>query len=192
MSSCAKVVISATLVACHHHTFARERALALLPAEPTIVAVADWRRWRRPSTWRGRTCPGFGCVIDAALSADAAALAHGPRGTIEHGLRRAVAARPAIPRDRADRARGGSRHAPRARGAGSGAAWLAIDAADAAACGSPRRCSCSRRATCLLGIDSHRVTSAGELAQLAGRLPKRVRVAVRRGEIDGVIEVAEE
>ena len=44
----------------------------------------------------------------------------------------------------------------------------------------------------LLGIDSHRVTSAGELAQLAGRLPKRVRVAVRRGEIDAVIEVAEE
>lgn len=44
----------------------------------------------------------------------------------------------------------------------------------------------------VLGIDAHRVTSAAELAALAKALPKRLSVAVRRGDADAVIDLSEE
>lgn len=44
----------------------------------------------------------------------------------------------------------------------------------------------------VLGIDAHRMTSAAELAALATALPKRLSVAVRRGDTDAVIDLAEE
>lgn len=44
----------------------------------------------------------------------------------------------------------------------------------------------------VLGIDAHRVTSADELAALAQTLPKRLSVAVRRGDADAVIDLSEE
>lgn len=323
------------LVACHHTPSARERALALLPSEPTIVAAADGpvlAGWRRAVDVARPYAPAsFGCVIDAALSADAAALAHGAGGTtvvlitprpiegcsalarvaadtyvatlgdstIEHGLgERWKRARPYLTTAPIALAADlGTRHV--LAGAGAGSAWLAIDARDADAVkttadaiitrwrslasklsvirtGSqvlvratgldpdeaatvasdmlkeldpPTRASapvftcppagglvvhCTgtsltvrslaatlvliagaaservvaqgdviglrigepvlllARGDILLGIDAHRVTSAADLAQLAPSLPKRVSVAVRRGEIDAVIEVAEE
>lgn len=335
MSSCVKVVISATLVACHHTPSARERALALLPAEPTIVAVADGPAlagWRRAvDVARPYVPPAFQCVIDAAVSADAAALAHGSGGTtvvivtrapiegcsavarvaadtyvatigdstIEHGLgKRWQRAEPYLATAPIALAADlGTRHV--LAGAGPAAAWLAIDGADPGAVKAAADASVARwrslgsklsvtrtgsqvlvRATALdpeevatvasdllreldppdhasaptftcppvggvvvhctgtsltvrsladalaqvaaqanervvaqgdviglriaapvlllakgdilLGIDAHRITSAAQLAQLAGRLPKRVSVAIRRGEIDAVIEVAEE
>ena len=335
MSSWPKVVLLAALVACHHTPTARERALALLPAEATVVAAADGSAlvgWRRAvDVLRPYAPASFGCVIDSALSADAAALAHGDRGTtvvlvsrtplascpalarvapdvyvatlgdstIEHGLADTWArARPylatapiAIAADL------GSRHVLAAAEAGT--AWLAIDAADAPALepaaaaivarwrSLAKKLSVKRTGSqvlvraagldpdeaatvaadlaaqldppahraapvfacppagglvvhctgtaitvrsiddaigqlataarervvaqgevigvrlaapvlslvpgdILLGIDAHRVTSVDQLTALASRLPKRVSVAVRRGEIDAVIDLAEE
>src|SRR6185312_10088829 len=169
VSSCRKVVILVTLVACHHTPTARERALALLPAEATVVAAADGTAlagWRRAvDALRPYAPASFGCVIDEALSADAAALAHGDRGTtvvlvkrtplaacpalarvaddiyvatigdstIEHGLASSWArARPYLATAPIALAADlGSRHVLGA--AEAGAAWLAIDAADAPA-----------------------------------------------------------
>ena len=48
------------------------------------------------------------------------------------------------------------------------------------------------RGDILLGIDAHRITSAAQLAALASALPKRLSVAVRRGDADGVMDLAEE
>ncbi|MBV8762030.1 MAG: hypothetical protein JO257_32350 [Deltaproteobacteria bacterium] len=321
MSSYAKVVIAGALVACDRPPTPRERALALLPAEASIVAAADGSAlaaWRRAVDVARPYAPAtFACVIDAALSADAAALAHGETGTtIVLVSRRPVATCPAIARVASDvyvatlgnstiehglgprwtRARDylatapiaiaadlGDRHVLAA--AETGAAWLAIDAADPDAAqrelaqtiarwsslgsklavtrrGSqvlvrataldpdevaalahdvlaqldpqPARAALSLptvhvpamapslralaavlgdpvvenggvigvrladpmwlllRGDIVLGIDSHRITSAAQLTALASALPKRLSVAVRRGEIETVFEVTEE
>lgn len=321
MSSYGKVVIAGALVACHHPPSPRERVLALLPAEATVVAAADGSAlvaWRKAVEIARPYAPAsFACVIDAALSADAAALAHGETGTtIVIGSRRPVAACPALARVEADlyvatlgdstiehglgprwnRARDylatapialaadlGKRHVLAAGDANS--AWLAIDAADPDATQRDLAISIARwqalgkklaitrhgsqvlvHATALdpdevatlardvlaqldpapvhaaptfapvrvhsipdalaelgnalgdrviengtvigvrlakpvwslvagdivLGIDAHRITSAAQLAALAKALPKRLSVAVRRGDADGVIDLAEE
>jgi hypothetical protein len=79
------VVILGALVACHHPLTPRERALALLPAEATIVAAADGpalATWRRAvDEARPYVPPSFGCVIDAALASDAIAVAQREAGT---------------------------------------------------------------------------------------------------------------
>ena len=321
MSSYAKVVIAGALVACRHPPSARERALALLPAEASVVAAADGTAlvaWRRAVDAARPYAPAaFSCVIDAALSADAAAVAHGEAGTtIVIVGPRAAAACPALARVAADtyvatlgdstiehglgprwsRARDylatapialaadlGRRHVLAA--AEQGTAWLAIDAADPDAAQREVTAAIARweslakklavtrngtqvivRATSLdpdelatlahdvlaqldpmpshavpafapvrvpsmpdalaalgnalgervvengsvigvrldkplwslvtgdivLGIDAHRVTSAAELAVLAKALPKRLSVAVRRGNADAVIDLSEE
>ena len=321
MSSYAKVVITGALVACHHPPSPRERALALLPAEASVVAAADGTSlvaWRRAVDVARTYAPAsFGCVIDAALSADAVALAHGETGTtIVLVSQQPAAACPAIARiaddvyvatlgdstierglgPRWDRARDYLATAPIALAADLGdrhvlaaaeqsSAWLAIDArdpdavqravSDAIARWSPlaKKLAVTRRAgqivvrgtaldpdelatlahdvlaqldpapsravpafapvrvhsitaalaelgnalgqrvvengtvigvrlakpvwslvagDVVLGIDAHRITSAAELAALAGSLPKRLSVAVRRGDTDAVIDLAEE
>ncbi|HSN25049.1 MAG TPA: hypothetical protein VLT45_02155, partial [Kofleriaceae bacterium] len=107
MSSYGKVVIAGALVACHHPPSARERVLALLPAEASVVAAADGSAlaaWRRAVEVARPYAPAaFGCVIDAALSGDAVALAHGESGTtIVIRSPRPVAPCPALARVEAD------------------------------------------------------------------------------------------
>jgi hypothetical protein len=79
------VVIWVALAACHTTPSPRERALALLPSEATIVAAADGpalAAWRRVVDVARPYAPaGFGCVIDAALASDAVAVAQREAGT---------------------------------------------------------------------------------------------------------------
>lgn len=321
MSSYAKVVIAGALCACRHPPSPRERVLALLPAEPAVVAAADGRSlvsWRQAVEIARPCAPAsFACVIDAALSADAVAVAHGETGTtIVIESPRPIATCPALARVEADlyvatlgdstiehglgprwsRARDYLATSPVALAADLGdrhvlaagdrtSAWLAIDAADPEATQRGLAAAIARwqslapklavtrqgsqvlvRATALdpdevatlardvlaqlapaparavpsfapvrvhsipdalaelgnalgdrvvengtvigvrlakpvwslvagdivLGIDAHRVTSAAQLAALAKALPKRLSVAVRRGDADAVIDLAEE
>jgi hypothetical protein len=97
------VVILGALVACHHPPTPRERALALLPAEATIVAAADGpalATWRRAvDEARPYVPPSFGCVIDAALASDAIAVAQREAGTtVVIVTRAAVTGCPALAR----------------------------------------------------------------------------------------------
>jgi hypothetical protein len=79
------VVILAALAACHHPLTPRERALALLPTDASIVGAADGPAlapWRRAVDAARAFVPAtFGCVIDAAFASDAIAVAHGEAGT---------------------------------------------------------------------------------------------------------------
>ena len=101
------MVILGALVACHHPLTPRERALALLPAEATIVGAADGSAlatWRRAIDVARSYAPAtFGCVIDAALASDATAVAQREAGTtVVIVTRQAISACPALARIAAD------------------------------------------------------------------------------------------
>ena len=101
------MVILGALLACHHSLTPRERALALLPAEATIVAAADGPAltgWRRAVDAARAYAPAtFGCVIDAALASDAIAVAQREAGTtVVIITRAAVTGCPALARTASD------------------------------------------------------------------------------------------
>src|SRR5678815_1781648 len=81
----ARVMIFAALTACSTRTpTARERALAQLPSTARLVAAADGSALARPTfrrvvdVARPRVPSSLGCVIDAALTGEAIALAVEP------------------------------------------------------------------------------------------------------------------
>ena len=79
-------IVALALGACHRTPTARERALRQLPGEVDLIAAADGAALASPAfrkaidVIRPRVPPSLGCVIDAALAADAVALAVGPKG----------------------------------------------------------------------------------------------------------------
>jgi len=107
VTTCAWVVIFAGIAACSERTLtARERALAQLPTEAQLVAAADGPALARPTfrrlidVARPHVPAKLGCVLDAALTSEAIALAVDPNvgTTIVIITRAAVASCPALSR----------------------------------------------------------------------------------------------
>ena len=86
MSRWSASVCVIALVGCHDTPGARERALAYLPATARVIAVADGPALAAGSfraaidAARPIVPASLGCVIDAALAADAVAIAEDPGG----------------------------------------------------------------------------------------------------------------
>ncbi len=79
-------IVTIALGGCHRTPTARERALDHLPADAVWIAAADGPALASPAfrkaidAARPRIPPSFSCVIDAAITGDAIAVAADPKG----------------------------------------------------------------------------------------------------------------
>src|SRR5258706_1849105 len=86
VTSCARVMVCGTLAACAPRApTARERALEQLPASAQVIAAADGPMLASPTfrkiidATRSKLPGDLGCVVDAALTGEAVAVAVDPR-----------------------------------------------------------------------------------------------------------------